>query len=629
MWNYLYLAVCLLFTLLLLVVIVSKKRVESRENSLFSELVYVSIFSISSEIILQYLTLTYGFDNIFMVLFSKLYLISIITCFTIFSKYVFYMFRPDMNDKNYEAINEKFMKRYNVIDSLHNICFIISAALMMFLPIEYFKDGTMMYSYGSAVDFLRLNLLVFMTAWIVVSIKNHKKIFNVKYAPIFIIIILLLMNILLQQINPTLLIISFTFAFLCYIMFFTIENPDLKMLRQMEISKLQAERANRAKSDFLSSMSHEIRTPLNAIVGLSEDIASFADSVVPQVIEDTEDIRAASQTLLEIVGNILDISKIESDKMEIINEVYNPKENIETIAKINATRIGDKQIEFKINISEDLPYELYGDKTHLKQVLNNLLSNAFKYTNEGEVVLTVKCINRSGCCTLIISVEDTGRGIKPEDIDKLFTKFERIDANQNTTIEGTGLGLAITKKLVEMMGGKISVQSKYGKGSLFMVQIPQKINKMIGEPVDTSVAKQSNLEQKNSSYAGKKILIVDDNKLNIKVARRALKDFDFVLDEAYDGAECLRKVSKGNEYDLILMDIMMPNMSGEETLAKLKENPNFKIPTIALTADAIAGSEEKYISAGFISYIAKPFNKEQIEVKIKDVFNKNEETEVL
>ena len=276
-----------------------------------------------------------------------------------------------------------------------------------------------------------------------------------------------------------------------------------------------------------------------------------------------------------------------------------------------------------------------------------MLTNAIKYTEQGDIELTAKCINQNNNCNLIISVRDTGRGIKAENINKLFTKFERLDVEKNSTTEGTGLGLAITKALVEMMGGKINVQSQFGKGSLFVVSIPQKISKMTDPnqtielnitskmPVisdtqtveKTEVEEQLDITQKVESISpiasNKKILIVDDSKINIKVARKALQDFNFEIDECYDGQECLDKLPNGNEYDLILMDIMMPNMSGETAIARLKENPNFNIPTIALTADAVAGAREKYLAEGFVDYIAKPFNKDQIKEKLDLIFKEN------
>jgi CheY-like chemotaxis protein len=240
-----------------------------------------------------------------------------------------------------------------------------------------------------------------------------------------------------------------------------------------------------------------------------------------------------------------------------------------------------------------------------------------------------------------MTVQDTGMGIKSELIDKLFTKFERLDVEKNTTVEGTGLGLAITKKLVEMMGGKINVQSQYGRGSIFMVTLPQKISKMSENdkkpdlfektmnipkvdtvPVQPNISEPPKVEGVMSvgEFGAKRILVADDNNLNIKVAKRALKDFNFVIDVAEDGEEAVKKVQEGNQYDLILMDIMMPNMNGETALKELQKDPNFNVPVIALTADAVAGADEHYKSVGFVDYLAKPFNREQIKEKLDILF---------
>ena len=541
-------------------------------------------------------------------------------------------------------LNTFSKKSKKVMNIVFSVITTIIVLFILILPMDTIISGETVDLNGPAyyAAMVEIVLYMFLIMFFCVLLYTRNKNEKSKLLPFIILFVFFIIGLILRNYYPEVITETFIFTLSYLVMYHTIENPDLKMLKQMELAKDQAERANRAKSDFLSSMSHEIRTPLNAIVGFSEDIQDHKDTADPEIVEDANYILEASKTLLEIVGNILDINKIESNKMELVEVKYNFREEIESLAKIDATRIGEKNINFKINLAPDIPYELLGDKTHMKEIVNNLLTNAIKYTEQGEIELSVKCINQNNISNLIISVRDTGKGIKAEDIDKLFTKFERLDAEINSTTEGTGLGLAITKALVEMMGGKINVQSTFGQGSLFVVQIPQKISvlvdpnqtveinitpKPVEEPVVQVIEQPKTEEQVQQpvipkGFDSKKLLIVDDNKLNIKVARRALQDFDLEIDECYDGQECLQKVVNGDEYDLILMDIMMPNMSGETAIAKLRENPNFKIPTIALTADAVAGAQEKYISEGFVDYIAKPFSKEQIKEKLVKIFKK-------
>jgi len=518
MWNYLYLGVCLSFSLLLLIFFKSKQRIDSQENKFFKISLYFNIISVAAELILQFLTLNYSVNNIYTIIFSRLYLVSIIIWFTIFSKYIFYIFKPVKNSDNFEKANEKFLKRYSIINIIHNILLVAFSLGCMVLPIEYYIDGDLMYSYGLAVDFLRLSLSVFMVSWIIMSIINHKKILNVKYIPIFIVVILLLLNMLLQHISPSLLIVSFTLTFLSYIMYFTIENPDMKLIKELEVAREQADKANKAKTDFLSSMSHEIRTPLNAIVGFSDCIADATN--LGEAQENAKDIVNASQTLLEIVNGILDISKIEAGKIEIVNSKYNAPETFEELAKLITPKMNEKGLDFSYNIAPDLPMTLFGDHANIKKIVTNLLSNACKYTDKGFVHYEVNCINTKGVSKLIISVEDSGRGIKKESVDKMFTKFQRLEEDRNTTIEGTGLGLAITKQLIELMGGRIIVHTVYGQGSKFTVVLNQKI---------TTADEVTNKKVKTTlDLNGVRILMVDDTPLNLKVGCKLLASMELI-----------------------------------------------------------------------------------------------------
>lgn len=595
---YIFALICLYF---------SRKRIKTEENKLYSWILICNFIGLILDI-LSIFTIMYS-EKIPIINFfiSKGYLIYLLTWITIFTIYIFAISKNDYDNFKYK--NYILSVKKNILT-----IYVLFFVLIFILPLYYNLDSNSIYSYGPSANILYIYSGICIVLWVIVLLRNFKNIKRIKYLPIFSYMVLGVVVILIQLLNPNVLLMTSMESFIVFLMYNTIENPDIKMIQALQVAREQADKANRAKTDFLSSMSHEIRTPLNAIVGFSDCIMDAKD--LGEAKENAKDIVNASQTLLEIVNGILDISKIEAGKIEIVNSKYNAPETFLELAKLITPKMREKGLDFSFNIASDLPETLFGDHANLKKIVTNLLSNACKYTDRGFVHYEVNCVNTKEVSKLIISVEDSGRGIKKENIDKMFTKFQRLDEDQNTTIEGTGLGLAITKQLIELMGGRIIVHTVYGQGSKFTVVLNQKIT--------TNDATKTKKVKSTLDLRDIRILLVDDTALNLKVASKLLERFNANhIVTANSGFECLDKIKRGEVYDLILLDDMMPKMSGVETLKKLKELPGFNIPTVALTANAITGMREKYLRDGFDDYLAKPIEKDQLIQVVNQILGRS------
>lgn len=594
----------LFFIIVIFVSYLLRNKTTSSESSFFFRMIVITIIGLIVEIITTF-TLAYRdiipFINIFC---NKLYLCIIveimveITCFIVFLN----------NDSlTYES------KKGAILRRTLGISLSIVMIIIIFLPIEFYSvfngDRFGVYTDGPGVTFaISYGIVLFLfDVYSVFRYRNYY--YKQRVLCLVFYFLLLTVGVLARLLVPGVTIIFAEITLICILIYFIIENYDMKKLETLKQIEAKATELNNEKTKFLFNMSHDIRTSLNTIVVTSNDLI---ESNVPEDIKtDLKDCLYASETLLEIVGNIIDLNKIEKDVITLNNVEYNLKKEVESLVDMTSIRIENKPINFIMNIDNSIPNVLFGDKVYVKQIINNLLTNAFKYTNEGTVKLDIVCENdfNKNECLLTISVSDTGIGIK--DTSKLFNKFERFNIDKISSVEGTGLGLTITKKIIDSMNGTINVESTFGKGSKFQVKLKQQI------------LDKANLSSKlnniiNYNFGNRRVLIFDDDRLNLKVEKKSLSKFNFKIDACSTSKEAIDLITN-NGYDLIICDAYIENTFDDEVLKMAKK---YNVPIVALTADAIEGAEKKYLSLGYSYYISKPYSINDIYNVLEKVFRK-------
>ncbi|MGN0403550.1 MAG: ATP-binding protein [Acetatifactor sp.] len=488
-----------------------------------------------------------------------------------------------------------------------------------FLPIYVNDETEQIFTYGSSVYATYLVAATTLIGNFVVMLSHRKDMERRKWLAGMMWVIIWIIATVIQLTHADILLIGFAAAVGITIVFIQLETPDYQKLnetmRQLEISRKEASEANEAKSSFLAQMSHEIRTPINAVLGMNEMI--LRESKEDNILEYAANAYNSGKALLSLVNDVLDISKIEAGKLEIVEAEYGLHSLVNDCYRMVEDRARKKNLQFNYSVEESMPSRLIGDMFHVRQVVVNFLTNAVKYTEEGSVELAFSGKPLEEGYLLQVSVKDTGIGLTPESMEKLFTSFQRFDLKRNQSVEGTGLGLSICKQLSELMGGTVYVESEYGKGSIFSCEVPQKIasDVPVGRVVIDCSAEHRNLQSgKKFTAPGVRLLVVDDIEMNLLVFSGLLKEHRFQVDKADSGRKCLDLIQK-HKYDVIFMDHMMPDMDGMETFARMchMEHQNQDTPVIMLTANAVSGEKEKYLSAGFSGYLTKPIQSEKLE----------------
>lgn len=599
-----------LYLMLLLIVYNSKKRYISIENDVFRMLLTSTVIMLVVDILSNY---TIKYSDLFPI-------INVILGKTTFLGYQLWAAMLMLyvlllgNKKKYKNIKELFKTNKKAVFGL--ITVIILAVISLFFPLEtvYLPEYNISYLAGVCTNYVYTVTIIYFIIILLTVLINKNKVSLIKRIPIFAFLIFAAIFLPIQRFNsdvPVLIVPLMAYAVM--IMYFTLENPDLKLINELNELKLEAEDANKVKSNFLSNISDDIKKPLNAIIGFSETI--LVEDISDKVRNDADSINISGKQLYKMLNNAVDITNAEYDELKIINNSYSFKKILDKLNLYAHKNIDKNKIKFNINIKEDMPYKLYGDEVKIYTIINNLLSNAIKYTEVGKISLIIDSVVENDTINLKIKIADTGIGIKEENFEKIFEKFSRID-NNKLGKNGTGLGLAITKKLVELLKGTITFRSTFGGGTTFEINLTQKIESL--EPIGTYIQKNEEEKIEFINCSDKDIVLYAQDEDIIKVLNRMLSYYDIKLNVEKDMDKALNILKSNKKYDLILIDLDTYNKENVEIIKSITQNTK----VIGIKSNTYEFEIEHYKNE-IIDYILnKPLTLQNINYIIKNFFKK-------
>ena len=568
-----------------------RKHINSNEAKIFSKILFSNLLGLMLELMCIYMSNKFSPTSLPAIIFTRAYLIYLITYLLFMTLYNYVLC--------YTTEKQKKLEHYKKLRNISYTIYAVCVVMCMALPLQTEKG----YAIGPAVNFVYLCSTICINVWFIPMIKNRKIIEHKKFVPLYIFILLIIIVAIIQRIYPQATLITIVEFLIVFIMYHTIENPDMKMLDEVHKAKVISDNANEEKTLFLYNMTNEIR-------GITKDIDKETDNILDETDNKKIDIEEINNSARNIKGStakfttmtneILDISSIDSASVRIYNEKYNIKRLLKELVGIYKPKAQNKNLDFRVSIASDIPEYLYGDGINLKKVLTIILDNSIKYTNNGYIEFNINTIIKGDIARLIISVEDSGIGMKAEDINKIFTKKQEREDNHNLNNN-----LYNAKRLITLMNGTIVPSSSYGSGTTIKIILDQKY-----DTIDTDINKYDNI------YDKKKVLLIDDSPSSEKLFNKILSGTNIELTSVKLGKEGLEKIRNKEKYDLILLDEELEPQNGHIIMRKLLEIRNFNIKVILLTKDNKYDYDDSYLQEGFTDYIIKSSDKEEMLNKI-------------